>query len=117
MSRRCKAGRRARFIKTGNAGRVVMVVRRHMGETVSGGYWVEMLRPWVVTSLGPPLEWCWKASGKAGIPCMTIVADDSHLEPLDDDDGVEDADIRTQVPRTVGADDGEVAPEPQGHKL
>ena len=85
MSRRCKVGQRARIIVGPNKGKVVLVVRRYLGEEIDGGRWPNPLFPWVVTTLGAPLEWKGIGDGKRGT-ATTIVLDDSQLEPLNDDD-------------------------------
>lgn len=86
MSRRCKAGQRARIVAAGsNRGKVVLVVRRYLGEEISGGTWPNPLFPWVVTTLGAPLDWSGIGDGQRGT-ATTIVLDDSQLEPLNDDD-------------------------------
>lgn len=85
MSRRCKPGKRARFIKSVNKGKIVLVVRHYFGEPVSNGRWPLPPFPWVVTSLSGPLRFVHLDSGKEAMPAMTMVADDSDLEPLDDD--------------------------------
>ena len=87
MSRRCKPGQRARVIgNTVNAGAVVVVVRYYRGEVVSDALWPEALFPWVVTSLGAPLDWSRIGDGSVRGRAYTIVIDDSNLKPLDDDD-------------------------------
>lgn len=92
MSRRCKSGVRARFIRGDNRGKVVVVVRRYFGEVVNDAHWPRVLLPWVVTSLGPTLTSHYIESGLQAPPAMTIVADDCDLEPLvDDEDEVGDA--------------------------
>jgi hypothetical protein len=89
MSRRCKAGQRARIIDGNNKGAVVLVVRRYMGERVSDATWPEALFPWVVTTLGAPLLW-WSMDETRQGTASTIVMDDRDLEPLkDDDDGLQ----------------------------
>jgi hypothetical protein len=99
MSRRCKPGIRARIIRGGNQGKIVVVVRRYFGEIVSGGPWPrELLFPWVVTSLSGPLRFVHLETGKEAVPSMTIVAEDSALEPLRDDD--EDDTANEGVPAT-----------------
>ncbi len=87
MSRRCKVGKRARIIGTGNnAGLIVLVIRPYFGEEIDGGRWVEKPFPWVVTSLGRPIQ-PYAAWTKELLPVtMTGVFDDSELEPLDDED-------------------------------
>lgn len=85
MSRRCRPGIRARIISTGrNDGAVVVVVRRYFGELVSGAHWPKPML--VVTSLGGPLATFAVHTKVACPPSMTIVVDDSELEPLRDDD-------------------------------
>lgn len=86
MSRRCKPGIRARIIRTSNAGKIVVVVRRYFGESVGDATWPQPLFPWVVTSLGSPLRSSYIDTGTEAPPSMTIVMDDSNLEPLRDDD-------------------------------
>jgi hypothetical protein len=88
MSRRCKAGQRARIINGSNKGKVVLVVRRYMGEVIEGGKWPNALFPWVVTTLGAPLLWASLDGTREGT-ASTIVVDDRDLEPLKDgDDGL-----------------------------
>lgn len=91
MSRRCKPGIRARIICGNDARKIVVVVRRYFGEVVNDATWPQALFPWVVTSLGAPLHSVCLESGKAQPPSMTIVLDDSDLEPLRDDDEPERA--------------------------
>lgn len=87
MSRRCKPGQRARVICSGaNKGKIVVVVRHYFGEEVDGATWAEYLYPWVATSLGAPLWWRKEKDSSVRGASMTIVLDDSALEPLDDDD-------------------------------
>lgn len=87
MTRRCKPGQRARIIGNGkNIGCIVVVVRYHFGETVSGCTWPQPIFPWVVASLGGPLRNFCLLTGRETTPKMVIVVDDSDLEPLDDDD-------------------------------
>lgn len=90
MSRRCRLGIRARFIKGPNQGKVVLVVRYYCGEKVNGAYWPKALFPWVVGSLGAPLRSFCANTGEEAHPSMTVVADDSDLEPLQNDDMDED---------------------------
>lgn len=90
MSRRCKPGIRARIIRSSNAGKIVVVVRRYFGEDVNDARWPRALLPWVVTSLGSPLRSVYIDTGKEAPPSMTIVVDDCDLEPLRDDDDHED---------------------------
>lgn len=101
MSRRCKAGQRARIIGEGaNRGRIVVVVRHYYGEKVSGARWPDAFFPWVVTSLGSPLRRFSVDTGEERPSCMTIVCDDRDLEPLnDDDDGL---DSSTEADKPVG---------------
>lgn len=102
MSRRCKPGMRARVIGTNaNRGKVVVVVRYYFGEEVSGFRWPLPLYPWVVTSLGGPLQSRYIDTGKPAPPTMTIVLDDSELEPLRDDDGQDTGDASTSTPSPV----------------
>jgi len=86
MSRRCEPGIRARIIGSGNAGKIVVVVRRYFGEAVNGSSWPMALFPWVVTSLGSPLRSVYINTGEEAPLAMTIVCDDCQLEPLKDDD-------------------------------
>lgn len=86
MARRCKVGQRARFIGTWNMGRIVVVVRRYCGEKIDGATWEPRgLFPWVVSSLGKPLDAYW-TSDNSPCPSMTVVAADDELEPLNDDE-------------------------------
>lgn len=97
MTRRCKPGQRARFIGTWNHGKIVVVVRRYAGERVDGATWgVRGLFPWVVTSLSGPLDVWYVATGEP-CPGMTVVADDSELEPLDDDENADEPRVVTDV--------------------
>ena len=103
MNRRCKPGMRARVIgANGNRGKIVVVVRYYFGEDVGGSVWPQPLYPWVVTSLGGPLQSRYIDTGKPAPPMMTIVLDDSDLEPLRDDDlqGRDDESISTPSPST-----------------
>ena len=102
MSRRCKPGIRARIIRSGNAGKIVVVVRRYFGEQVNDAQWPRQLFPWVVTSLGPPLRSVYIYTGKEAPPSMTIVVDDCDLEPLRDDDKRDDT--SEGVPSTIKRD-------------
>lgn len=118
MSRRCKAGQRARIIASGpNKGKIVLVVRRYFGEYVSGGTWPEALFPWVVTSLGAPLSWTGMSDGRRGV-AATVVFDDCDLEPLnDDDDGLtRTTDQSLSTPKSIvkipGAPQGVHEPRP-----
>ncbi len=87
MSRRCKAGQRARIIGNSvNSGAIVLVVRRYLGELVADDRWPEALFPWVVTSLGEPLDWRRIEDPSVQGRAYTIVLDDKYLEPLNDDD-------------------------------
>ena len=86
MSRKCRPGIRARIIRSGNAGKIVVVVRRYFGEDVNGASWPRALFPWVVTSLSSPLRSAYLYTGEEAPPSMTIVVDDCDLEPLEDDD-------------------------------
>lgn len=89
MSRRCKAGQRARIVGGPNKGTIVLVVRRYLGEEVGGSTWPEAMFPWVVTSLGAPLQWRSLTDPNVKGRSSTAVADDRDLEPLsDDDDGL-----------------------------
>lgn len=92
MSRRCNPGIRVRIIRGNDVGKIVVVVRRYFGEVVNDATWPQVLLPWLVTSLGPPLHSVYLESGKAAPTSMTIVLDDSDLEPLRDDDEPERAD-------------------------
>lgn len=99
MSRRCKPGIRARIVGTGNAGKIVLVVRRYFGESVNGARWPNALYPWVVTSLGSALRSIHLYTGEEAPPSMTIVVDDCNLEPLRDDDDQEDT--NEGIPSTI----------------
>lgn len=89
MSRRCKPGQRARIVSGADTGAIVVVVRYYFGETLGGATWPQALLPWVVTSLGRPLHWVSLDDRTRAGQLMTIVRDDSELEPLpDDDDGL-----------------------------
>lgn len=102
MSRRCKPGMRARVIGTSaNRGKVVLVVRYYFGESVSGTFWPLPLFPWVVTSLGGPLQSRHLDTGRLAPPRMTIVLDDSELEPLRDDDEQDAGRESTSTPSPV----------------
>lgn len=102
MSRRCKPGIRARIVSSGNAGKIVVVVRRYFGESLNGARWPQAMFPWVVTSLGSPLHSVYVDTGQAAPPSMTIVADDCDLEPLRDDDDQEDT--TESIPSTIKRD-------------
>lgn len=93
MSRRCKVGQRARIITRGrNYGAVVIVIRQYLGEAVNGAAWPEPVFPWVVTSLGAPLNSVELRTLRPCAPSMTIVLDDDDLQPLSDNgQGLEDA--------------------------
>lgn len=99
MSRRCKPGIRARIIRSGNDGKIVVVVRRYFGEDVNDARWPRALFPWVVTSLGPPLRSVYIDTGKEAPPAMTIVVDDCDLEPLRDDDEDDSTEEQTSHPK------------------
>ncbi len=86
MSRRCKAGIRARIIRGSNQGKIVVVVRHYFGEDVNGAQWPKALFPWVVTSLSGPLRSFFIDTGVEAPSALTIVVDDCDLEPLRDDD-------------------------------
>lgn len=86
MSRRCKPGTRARVIRGVNAGKVVVVVRRYLGEDVNDATWPKAMFPWVVTSLAGPLRSFHLHTGKEAPGSLTIVLDDRDLEPLSDED-------------------------------
>lgn len=86
MSRRCKPGTRARVIRGVNAGKVVVVVRRYLGEEVNDATWPTAIFPWVVTSLAGPLRSFHLHTGKEAPASHTIVLDDRDLEPLSDED-------------------------------
>jgi hypothetical protein len=91
MSRRCKAGQRARVLSGSDKGTIVLVVRRYMGERINDAFWPEPLFPWVVTTLGAPLHWA-RIDGSTSGTASTVVRDDRDLEPLkDDDDGLSKA--------------------------
>lgn len=99
MTRRCKAGQRARIIdESDNYGKVVLIVRYYFGEEVAGATWPEeVVFPWVVASLGSPLRSCYM-DGTEAPPAMTMVCEDADLEPLPDDD----PDDSTKTDRPVG---------------
>lgn len=85
MTRRCKAGQRARIVGGGwNSGKVVLIIRHYFGEDMNGR-WPLPLFPWVVTSLGGPLRNRDLTTNIENMPLMTIVVDDCYLQPLDDD--------------------------------
>lgn len=88
MSRRCKAGQRARIIgDSSNAGQIVLVVRPYfLPEEINDATWPEGIFPWVVTSLGASLRSFSIGTEEECPPARTIVVDDCDLEPLDDDD-------------------------------
>lgn len=88
MSRRCKPGMRARIVGGSNGGKIVVVVRRYFGEKINDATWPAAMFPWVVSSLGGPLRsfLIGPKPMKEAPPAMTIVVDDSELEPLRDDD-------------------------------
>ena len=102
MNRRCKPGMRARVIgENANRGKIVVVVRYYFGEVVSGATWPLALYPWVVTSLGGPLQSRNIETGRLAPPHMTIVLDDSDLEPLRDDDGQDAGDELASLPSPI----------------
>lgn len=101
MTRRCKPGIRARIIRGRNAGKIVVVVRHYFGEPVNDARWPLALFPWVVTSLGAPLRWSDIETRIEGPPSMTVVVDDRDLEPLRDEDDVND--LRETIRRPVDA--------------
>lgn len=88
MSRRCKPGQRARIIGGGaNHGAIVLVVRPYFyPDKVSDSTWPRQQRPWVITSLGQPLQ-SFYLDGREAPARQTIVCDDRDLEPLGDDEG------------------------------
>ena len=87
MTRRCKAGQRARIIDGSNKGKIVLVVRPYRGEEIDGSTWVGAFFPWVVASVSGTLTgFVFAMSGKLAPPCLVAVVDDTDLEPLDDDD-------------------------------
>lgn len=104
MSRRCRAGQRARIISEGpNSGAIVLVERPYFyPEKIGNSVWPRVLRAWVITSLGGPLQSFYLDGGECP-PARTIVFDDRNLEPLDDDDD--------------GLDEKEVLERPRQHAL
>lgn len=86
MSRRCKPGTRARVICGVNAGKIVVVVRRYLGEKVNDATWPKAMFPWVLTSLAGPLRSFHLHTGLEAPSALTIVLDDRDLEPLSDED-------------------------------
>lgn len=86
MSRRCKAGKRARLVSGPNAGTVVLVVKALYTNEHEGITWPFAVFPWVITSLGRPLYVKDLVHNRPLPPRRTIVACDRDLEPLDDDD-------------------------------
>jgi hypothetical protein len=99
MSRRCRPGMRARIIRSSNAGKIVVVVRRYFGEDVNDARWPRALFPWVVTSLGSPLRSVYIDTGIEAPPSMTIVVDDCNLEPLHDEDEEDGTEAMTGRPK------------------
>lgn len=89
MSRRCKPGMRARVIRGANSGKLVVVVRRYLGERVNDATWPKAVHPWIVTSLSGPLRSFRLINGEEAPPALTIVLDDRDLVPLSDDDSCE----------------------------
>lgn len=87
MSRRCKKGQRARVVGEGaNAGIIVLVVRPYFfPQKFDGATWHGYQFPWVVTSLGRPLQFI-HLDGTDAPPTRSGVLEDEELEPLDDDD-------------------------------
>lgn len=83
--RRCKPGIRARIIRGGDAGRIVVIVKRYFGELVNNAHWPRAMFPWVVLSLAGPLRSVYIETSKEAPPSMTVVYDDCDLEPLPDD--------------------------------
>jgi hypothetical protein len=107
MSRRCKPGQRARIIgRSTNAGRVVVVVRFYTGELINRARWPEAVFPWVVTSLGAPLDSVDIPTQRPCPPAMTIVVDDSELQPLADDGDEFESLVEVIKPTAVGAEGG-----------
>lgn len=88
MSRRNKPGTRARVVGGSvNDGIIVMVVRPYFyPQKFDGSTWTGFRFPWVITSLGRPLEYSYTDGTKAP-PTRSGVMDDENLQPLDDDDG------------------------------
>ena len=98
MSRRCKAGQRARILgeDDSNAGNIVLIVRPYFGELIDGSRWPEPLFPWVVTSLGDLLDTEFIKTGELS-RVRTAVYEDCALKPLDDDE--DDDSEHTSTPR------------------
>lgn len=87
MSRRCKVGKRAKYVNGRNTGRIVLIDRPYYGELVDDSYWPEaVVFPWVVVSLGGPLQAIRLDTGLPAPLSMNGVCEDQDLEPLDDDD-------------------------------
>lgn len=100
MTRRCKPGQRARIIVGYDSGKFVLVVRHYHGEDVAGATWPEAIFPWVVASLGGPLESVDVETGVVSLPSMMAVYDDCELEPLpDDDEPAESTDLAVRPAR------------------
>jgi hypothetical protein len=87
MTRRVRKGQRARVIgESANEGIIVLVIRPYFyPEKFDGVKWVNFHFPWVVTSLGKPLQYQ-RTDGTLCPPCQNGVLDDENLEPLEDED-------------------------------
>ena len=102
---RCKPGDRARVIAAflpQNVGRIVFVIRPYDGKEIIGaGLWECDKKAWVVASLGGGIA-CIHGDDVKVNTTFTAVLNDSHLQPLHDDDGgIEDAATRnTKLKRT-----------------
>ena len=86
MSRRCKAGQRARIIGGDvNHGKIVVVVRPYFGEVIKGADWPDsIVFPWVVASLSGPMRSFFMDNSEAE-PDIVIVVEDQYLDPIPDD--------------------------------
>lgn len=86
MSRRCKPGQRARFVRGRNKGRIVLVVKALYTNEFDGSTWPEAIFPWAVTALGAPLRTINLGTQIENPPTMTMCCCDMDLEPLNDED-------------------------------
>jgi len=95
MKRRCKPGDRARILSLADSGKVVLVLRKYHGEKIKEATWHEGFFPWVVLSLGGPLQCAESRTNTRLPPEMVIVIDDADLEPLHDDDPADSESTQT----------------------
>ena len=114
MKRRCKAGDRARIIKGGDEGKIVVVVRKYHGERLGGYHWAEVLFPWVVAAIGAPLNFVIRGKPPKNISVRVGVYEDSDLEPLREDDPGIDESTQTDKPTTLPAKSQAAMPASKG---